>query len=97
MHSGMMWFDSSPDAPLTASVQKAIDYYRRKYHRDTNLCLVPPALLGHDQPQVGKVTLRGYNSVLPGHIWVGIEDRRELAASTIRSRRPAPRRGSCCG
>lgn len=97
MHTGMLWFDGAPNVTLASRVQKATEYYRLRYHRAPNLCLVSPDLLSIDQPQIGKVTLRGSESVLPDHIWIGIEDRTEPAASRNRSPRPRPRRGSCYG
>ena len=45
-----------------------------------DLCLVHPSMLdaeGRNQRQleVNKLTVRPYRPVLPGHIWIGIEDK----------------------
>jgi hypothetical protein len=76
MHTGMLWFDNSQTA-LTVKIQKAVDYYNKKYGRKPDLCLVHPSLLETNQRQldIGGLTVRPYRPVLPGHIWIGIEDK----------------------
>ncbi|HLO17142.1 MAG TPA: hypothetical protein VK206_20070, partial [Anaerolineales bacterium] len=79
MHTGMLWFDNSQTA-LTVKIQKAVDYYHKKYGRSPDLCLVHPSMLdaeGRNQRQleINKLTVRPYRPVLPGHIWIGIEDK----------------------
>ena len=76
MYTGMLWFDNSQTA-LTVKVQKAVDYYTKKYGRIPDLVLVHPSMLddGQRQLEVSKVTIRPYRPVLPGHIWIGIEDK----------------------
>jgi hypothetical protein len=90
----MLWFDNSQTA-LNIKIQKAVDYYHKKYGRTPDLCLVHPSMLdaqsGGSQRQieapaldllskssgasVNKLTIRPYRPVLPGHIWIGIEDK----------------------
>lgn len=76
MHTGMLWFDNSQTA-LTVKIQKAADYYTKKYGRAPDLVLVHPSMLETNQRQLefNKLTVRPYRPVLPGHIWVGIEDK----------------------
>ena len=77
MHTGMLWFDNSQTA-LTIKIQKAVDYYHKKYGRTPDLCLVHPSMLEQNnqrQLEVNKLTVRPYRPVLPGHIWIGIEDK----------------------
>ncbi|MGZ9223881.1 MAG: hypothetical protein ACXW4Q_17380, partial [Anaerolineales bacterium] len=80
----------------TIKIQKAVDYYHKKYGRTPDLCLVHPSMLeqnnqrqletpalpGTEPPgrcasgaSVNKLTVRPYRPVLPGHIWIGIEDK----------------------
>lgn len=73
MHTGMLWFDDSPTA-LTMKIQKAVDYYRKKYGRSPDLCLVHPNMLKDTKLDNEKITVRAYRPVLPGHIWIGEED-----------------------
>ena len=76
MHTGMLWFDNS-SAALSVKIQKAVDYYHKKYGRQPDLCLVHPSMLEQNQRsfEVNKLTVRPYRPVLPGHIWIGIEDK----------------------
>ena len=76
MHTGMLWFDNSQTA-LTVKIQKAVDYYQKKYGRDPDLCLVHPSMMEKNERQleINKMTVRPYRPVLPGHIWIGIEDK----------------------
>ena len=86
MHTGMLWFDNSQTA-LNIKIQKAVDYYHKKYGRTPDLCLVHPSMLDQNNQRqletpalasgasVNKLTVRPYRPVLPGHIWIGIEDK----------------------
>ena len=79
----MLWFDNDPKTALTAKIERAVDYYRHKYGRDPNLCLIHPSMLDNpasgggagEQPTTGKVVVRPYRPVLPGHLWIGIEEK----------------------
>jgi len=73
MHTGMLWFDNSQIA-LDIKIQKAIDYYHKKYGRSPDLCLVHPSMLKDTKLDERKITIRPYRPVLPGHIWIGVED-----------------------
>ena len=51
MHTGMLWFDNSQTA-LNIKIQKAVDYYHKKYGRIPDLCLVHPSMLEKNQSQL---------------------------------------------
>ncbi len=79
MHTGMLWFDNSQTA-LNIKIQKAVEYYHKKYGRTPDLCLVHPSMLDAQEKsqrtvEINKLTVRPYRPVLPGHIWIGIEDK----------------------
>ena len=74
MHIGMLWYDNDPTAALDVKIQKAAEYYRNKYGRKPNLCLVNPGMLNGEKFREQKITIRPYRFVLPGHLWIGIED-----------------------
>ena len=88
MHTGMLWFDNSQTA-LNIKIQKAVEYYHKKYGRTPDLCLVHPSMLDAQErnerqfetpalasgTNANKLTVRPYRPVLPGHIWIGIEDK----------------------
>ena len=75
MNAGMLWFDNDPKTALTAKIERAVDYYRHKYGRDPNLCLIHPSMMDKEHLDTGKVVVRPYRPVLPGHLWIGIEDK----------------------
>jgi hypothetical protein len=80
MNVGMLWFDNDPHTELAAKVARAADYYRQKYGLTPNLCLVHPSMLGSSRPgpaeeRLGKVAVRPNRAVLPGHLWIGNEDK----------------------
>ena len=89
MNTGMLWFDNDPKTALAAKIEKAADYYHKKYGRKPNLCLIHPAAFPPDgmmenpastsgaseQPKTGKVAVRPYRPVLPGHLWIGVEEK----------------------
>jgi hypothetical protein len=76
MLTAMLWHDNSQTA-LNLKVQKAADYYHKKYGRIPDFCLVNPSMLEKDQqlPEIKGLTVRPYRSVLHGHMWIGIEDK----------------------
>jgi len=75
MNTGLLWFDNSNDS-LEKKIQKAAEYYHKKYGRLPDLCLVHPSMLKDaKQDEEKKIVVRPYRPVLPGHIWIGIEDK----------------------
>ena len=79
MHTGMLWVDNSQTA-LAIKIQKAVDYYQEKYGLSSDLCLVHPSMLdasekNQRQLEINNLTVRPYRPVLPGHMWIGIEDK----------------------
>ena len=79
MNVGMLWFDNDPRTALAAKVSRAADYYRQKYGLVPDLCLVHPSMLGERrdlvEAQTGKVAIRPNRAILPGHLWIGTEDK----------------------
>lgn len=75
MNNGMMWFDNDPKTAFSEKVIRAAEYYRQKYGRVPNLCLVNPHDLPEQTEPVGKVTVRPFRSVLPGHLWLGLDEK----------------------
>jgi hypothetical protein len=80
MNVGMLWFDNDPNTALAAKVARAADYYRQKYGLAPNLCLVHPSMLGKNTPaeqRSGKVSVLPNRAILPGHLWIGTEDKKQ--------------------
>ncbi len=78
MHTGMLWFDNDPRTTLSVKIQKAMDYYNKKFGRVPDICLVHPSMFdaGQKQFELGKLTIRPYQPVMPGHLWIGVEDQK---------------------
>ncbi len=80
MNVGMLWYDNDPRTALTAKVDRAADYYRKKYGVVADLCLVHPSMLGEPNPDLGeghagKIAVRPNRLIQPGHLWIGKEEK----------------------
>ena len=81
MKTGMLWFDNSK-ASLEVKIKKAAEYYEKKHGCKPDLVLIHPSMLG-DRALNGMnfesdgLVVRTYRPVLPGHIWLGIEDKEQ--------------------
>jgi hypothetical protein len=72
MNIGMMWFDNDPKTSLATKIARAAEYYRAKYGRTPDICLVNPnTTIGE---VMGNITIRSCKTILPGHLWIGVED-----------------------
>lgn len=78
MQAGMMWFDNDKKTTLAAKINKAAAYYRKKYGRSPNLCMVNPKMLDEKDKLDGKITVRPYQPIVTGHLWIGIDDNRMI-------------------
>lgn len=81
MKTGMLWFDNSKTA-LNTKIEKAIAYYEKKHGHKPNLVLVHPSMYDSPAPdglrfESDGLTVRPYRPVLPGHIWIGIDETTE--------------------
>ena len=92
MNTGMLWFDNDPKTTLAIKIERAVEYYHKKYGCKPNLCLIHPAALENPAKEGGAgetlgkdktvspvtngngVTIRPYRPVLPGHLWIGVEE-----------------------
>jgi hypothetical protein len=81
MNTGMLWFDNDPKTALDQKVAEAADYFRKKYGQTPDLCLVHPSMLAEEtQRQAGKITVRPWRTVTPGHLWIGVDEKLPLGA-----------------
>lgn len=72
MNTGMLWFDNDPKADLNNKIQRAVDYYSKKYGQAPNLCFVHPSMLGKETLTSTKMEIKPSRSVLPHHFWIGV-------------------------
>lgn len=80
MDIAMMWFDDGKRA-LREKVLRAAGYYAGKYGVRPDVCLVNPltplpgpAPVCLEAGEGWQVKVDVYGPVLPGHLWVGVEE-----------------------
>jgi len=81
MRVGMLWFDNDPNRDLPAKIQRAVDYYRRKYGRLPSVCYLHPSMLLGQTPMQSGVLLRESNMMLLNHFWLGVEEEAAVEVS----------------
>jgi hypothetical protein len=87
MDVGMLWFDNDKQTDLSRKIERAVNYYQKKYGQTPNLCFVHPCMLtngssaakNHAQA-TGGIELRESKSMLPNHFWIGINRQTAPAA-----------------
>lgn len=83
MNIGMLWFDNDAQSDLAAKIERAVRYYQEKYGKRPNVCYVHPCMApapssNGSQPnapatlKAGGVEVRTTRSVLPNHLWIGV-------------------------
>jgi len=72
MNTGMLWFDNDPKADLSNKIQRAAEYYQKKYGQNPDLCFVHPSMLGESILKAGRIEVRANRSILPHHFWIGV-------------------------
>lgn len=87
MFVGMLWFDNDRKSDLDTKVARAAEYYRKKYGKTPTLCFVHPSMLpaagdadgksgkpeGEEESlKAGGLTVRRMSTVLPNHLWLGV-------------------------
>ena len=76
MNIGMLWFDNDPKDSIETKVERAVDYYQKKYNKKPNLCFVHPSMMQKTTPEKqvteSGVEIRSNRSVLPNHFWIGV-------------------------
>ena len=75
MNIGMLWFDSTQE-PLEKKVEKAAEYYTKKYGKRPTVCFVPK-LGGHGtlpEAVAGGIQIKASREILPKHLWLGVEE-----------------------
>lgn len=82
MDIGMLWYDDDHKSQLEQKVARAVEYYRAKYGVQPTECYVHPGMLGEGQPAIAAgVRLRGSDTVIKNHFWLGVGDKAAGAGS----------------
>jgi hypothetical protein len=71
MRIGMLWFDDNHSRNLAEKVERAVEHYQAKYGLRPTLCYVHPSMLLKATSPIAGVDVRGSNTVLPNHLWIG--------------------------
>jgi len=80
MFTGMMWYDNDPKTDLLDKVNRAAEYYKTKYGRIPEVCLVNPAMIEKTRLQTGKILVRAVRTVRPHYFWIGNEEKTPVGA-----------------
>ena len=75
MIQAMLWFDDSPTTTLEGKIRRAADYFRKKYGRDPNLCVLNHKMPGALEIEtVDEIAIDTSRIVLPNHLWIGVDE-----------------------
>lgn len=88
MDTGMLWFDDS-DRPLATKIERAVTYYRDKYEKAPNLCVVHPSMMPDTKSEIKLVELKEATAVMPHHYWIGIHEAESSNGAGKREKRKA--------
>jgi hypothetical protein len=72
MNVGMLWLDADSKRSLEEKVRRAADYYCDKYGRLPELCLIN-SKMSEFEGNVGRIEVKGAETVLPYHFWLGMK------------------------
>lgn len=74
MDVGMLWFDGDREKELEMRIGQAARYYRTKYGRTPNMCLIHPKTMSENTlSETGGLQIQTSSAVLPDHFWLGVE------------------------
>ncbi len=74
MRVGMLWFDDNKGRELADKVMRAAEHYEAKYGLPPTVCYVHPSMLIKATSPIAGVEVKGSNTVLPNHLWIGRGD-----------------------
>lgn len=84
MEIGMLWYDGDPSRCVHEKVERAAAYYRSKYGRSPNLCMIHPKTAGPSgMADNATIEIRLSQLVLLDHFWMGVRPDDEVAKMAI--------------
>jgi hypothetical protein len=75
MRTGLLWFDDSPNVPLSAKVERAARRYRERIGRAPDVCYVHPQTLAAAKEMPADVQVVESVKVRPNYFWIGVKPR----------------------
>lgn len=81
MNVGMLWYQGNPKMTLAEKVTEAALYFKKKYGRTPDTCLLNtkdlekmPTLESNQVDVDGRtITIYSWKGIVPGHLWLGFE------------------------
>ncbi len=73
MNTGMLWFDNDPKVDFLTKINRATDYYLKKYGQRPDLCFVNPGMKFEPPPKNTGIDVQTDQMVMPDHFWLGIK------------------------
>ena len=74
MNTGMLWFDNDPKSNLLSKIERAAEYYQKKYGVSPNLCYLHPSMINTESVKSNRIDIRPNQLVLPNHLWIGLQE-----------------------
>jgi hypothetical protein len=71
MYTGMLWFDNDPNTGFTKKVQRAAQYYQKKYGQKPNFCTVHPKMVEKENLAEAELKVETSQTILLHHFWIG--------------------------
>ena len=72
MISGMLWFDNDPKTDLPQKIDRAAQYYTKKYGQTPTLCFVNPRMIAEPSQEKAEIEVKASETILLHHLWLGI-------------------------
>ncbi len=73
MNTGMLWFDNDPKVDFLTKINRATDYYQKKYGQRPDLCYVNPGMIFDPPPKTSGIEVFTDQMILPDHFWLGVK------------------------
>jgi hypothetical protein len=73
MNTGMLWFDNDPKADFLVKINRATEYYLKKYGQKPDLCYVNPGMKFEPPPKTIGIDVQTDHMILPDHFWLGVK------------------------
>jgi len=82
MITGMLWFDNDQKTSLANKIDRAAQYYKKKYGQSPEICFVHPKMIetASDSKDLSVMEVKASDMVLLHHFWIG---RREIEKSGV--------------
>lgn len=73
MKSGLLWYDAHTDKSIIDKIHEASDRYFERFGMRPTVCYVNPKAMPADPPVLDGLTLKSAPTILPNHLWLGVE------------------------